>query len=54
MEELIGKIAKLPDGTRVLIEDVEDGRADTRRIEGPNEGIPAYIDIEKLELLDDD
>ena len=53
MENLIGKTAKLPDGTRVVIEYVADGYANTRCIEGPNEGVPAIIDLEKLETEDD-
>lgn len=52
METLIGRIAELPDGTRVRIEEIEGAIAFTRRIEGANKDIPAIIDLEKLHLLD--
>ena len=54
MEKLIGRIAKLPDGTKVIIEELDGTVALTRRTEGPNEGISAHIEIAKLELLDSD
>jgi hypothetical protein len=53
MEDLIGRIAKLPDGTKVVIEKIETV-AHTRRIEGLNEDMPAYIDVTKLEILEKD
>jgi hypothetical protein len=34
MENLICKAARLPDGQLVIIEDVEDGLATVRRIDG--------------------
>ena len=52
MENLIGKEARLPDGQRVVIEEVEDGLASVRRIEGEWEGILAVCAVSSLELTD--
>jgi len=54
MENPIGRFARLPDGTKVVIEEMDGAIAVTRRVEGPNEGIPAFIELAKLEMLDGD
>jgi len=53
MENLIGKEAKLPDGQDVVVEEVEDGIATVRRVNGEFKGRIAVIAVEKL-LVDND
>jgi hypothetical protein len=53
MENLIGKEARLPHGQHVVIEQVEDGIATVRRVNGKFKGKIAVIAVEKL-LLDND
>jgi len=48
---LVGRIAQLPDGQRVIIEEVyEDGDALLRRIEGARSGTNAVCRIAKLKI----
>ena len=54
MEDLIGKRAKLPDGQQVVIEEVVNGLATVRRIEGKWTGRVAVCSVSSLELTDCD
>jgi hypothetical protein len=54
MKNLIGKEAKLPDGQLVLIEEVENGLASVRRIEGEWNGRIAVCAVSSLDLTDSD
>jgi hypothetical protein len=47
-DELKGKEARLPDGQRVVIEEVEDGQATVRRLDGDRRGTLAVCEVEKL------
>jgi len=50
--ELVGTLARLPDGQPVKIEIVhEDGYATVRRIDGEWEGMIAVCAVEKLEIV---
>jgi hypothetical protein len=49
-DELKGKEARLPDGQRVVIEEVEDGQATVRRLDGDRAGTVAVCDVEKLTI----
>jgi len=49
-QELIGKMAKLSDGQKVVIEKVEDGLVTARRIKGEFKGMIVVCAIEKLHL----
>lgn len=47
-EELIGKQARLPDGQKVVIEEVDDGYATVRRTEGERAGTIAVCAVDSL------
>jgi hypothetical protein len=47
-DELKGKEARLPDGQRVVIEEIEDGLATVRRLDGDRAGTVAVCAVEKL------
>jgi hypothetical protein len=47
-DELKGKEARLPDGQRVVIEEVNDGLATVRRLDGERAGTVAVCAVEKL------
>lgn len=46
--ELIGKEAKLPDGSKVVIEEVEDELVTARRIDGELKGQTIVCSIDQL------
>ncbi len=50
MEKLIGKEAKLPDGQNVVIEEVDNGFASVRRIDGEWKGKLAVCSVSSLEI----
>ena len=50
MDNLVGKQGRLPDGTMVTIEEVEDSIAITRRVEGEWKGRIAIIALAKLDF----
>lgn len=50
MENLIGKEAKLPDGQRVVIEEIDNGRATVRRVDGEWKGRIAVCALSSLEM----
>lgn len=51
-ENLIHKRAKLPDGRQVTIENIQDGVATVRRVDGPRAGTIAVCPLSKLEISD--
>ncbi len=46
--ELKGKTAELPDGQKVVVEEVKDGFATVRRVEGERDGSIAVCRVGKL------
>jgi hypothetical protein len=50
MEDTKGRFAKLPDGQRVVIEEIENGLATVRRVDGEWEGKVAVCSISSLEM----
>ena len=47
-DELKGKEARLPDGQRVIIEEVSDGYATVRRVDGDRMGTVAVCAVGKV------
>jgi hypothetical protein len=50
MEDITGRFGRLPDGQRVIVEEVEEGLATVRRVDGEWKDQIAVCAVSKLEL----